>query len=274
MNAAVPAAVLGGACLWLVLVLTRKPPFQQHVPQDAPAARRVRLPASRLSLPVRSAVAGLAMAMGAAVLLRNLLAGVLLAPLGWQAAVAWEGRRETQARRQTDTQVRVAVDLVAEEMAVTASAQRALEQAAGIVTGEVREVMERALGACALGRPLGTALVEAAGDRADLRTLGRLMQLTDERSAEAARGLGRLAEALREREVLRANRLAEAAGARTVALLLLAAPLAVIFGQALVSPDIITRNGLGRAAVDWVAGTTSLAAWWLRRVFEEEDSLT
>lgn len=274
MTPAVPAAVLGGAVLWLILSLRRRSLFQ-----EAPTVARraaIRLPVawpSRWGSPA-AAAAGVMLAGGA--VLRNPLAGLLLAPLGWQAALALRERMQADARREADVQARAAVDVIAEQMAVTGSASRALAQAVEVVTGEVRDALEHALAAHALGRPVGQALEEAAGGRADLHTLARLLHLADERSAEAARGLGRLAEALREREVLRANRQAEAAGARLVALLLLVAPLGLLLAEAVLSPSaaaILTGNGLGRAAADWVAGSSALAAWWLRRAFEEEEVL-
>lgn len=268
MTPAVPAVVLGGALLWLVLALARRPPFRESRP-----ARRLalRLPAFRVPLAPAGAAAGAALL--AAALLRNPLAGLLLAPLGWHAALALRDRRAAAARRGADVQARVAVDVTAERLSVGGSAGRAVAEAVEAVSGEVREALERALAVHALGAPIGRALEEAAGGRADLRALARLLHLADERSARAARGLERLAEALREREVLRAQRESEASAARLVALLLLAAPLGVLTCESLLpgAAEILTRNWLGRAGADWVAGASSLAAWWLRRALAEED---
>lgn len=261
------AAVFTGTYLLLTPAQPFRPPVRPRSPRSAHA---LRVGLAVRPLPVLRAAPALAAAALAAALhglfFRSMLAALAAAPAGWMLAQLLTQAVLRLRERRVRAAWRVAIDLFPDFLEAMGSPLRALAQVADRTPDPVKSALHEALARHATGEPLGAALTAAAPGRDEVHLFARLVELTQHKSQDVGPAFRRLGRALHEQHVLEADRRAEVAGARLMALLLAAGPVVLLFGETAALPAVRdTLLGPGRLLVPVSAALTSFSVLLLVR---------
>ncbi|BDG59763.1 hypothetical protein [Caldinitratiruptor microaerophilus] len=261
------AAVFAGT----YLLLTPPQAFRAPTRVRSPRSTRPLLPGLvARPIPFLRAASALAAAALAAALyglfFRSVLAALAAAPAGWMLAQLLTQTVLRLRERRVRAAWRVAIDLFPDFLEAAGSPLRALAQVADRAPDPVKSALHEALARHATGEPLGAALTAAAPGRDEVHLFARLVELTRYKFQDVGPAFRRLGRALHEQHVLEADRRAEVAGARLMALLLAAGPVVLLFEETAALPAVRdTLLGPGRLVVPISAALTSLSVFLLVR---------